>query len=258
MKAYLTVGVVALAGAALLEAALVPGLVIGGAAVLAPAVLPKLYRRARRPVRSPRSISSGSASRPAARRANDPAQRDETKTFALPAWVRPPRDPEVRRAILKTITFRLLVTTLDFSGNLLVIGELAPAAGLSAFSLVAGPVFYFAHETLCNSYGPGDGAVDVRLPRLGRPGDATSDAPRVFVLSRAVAKTITFRTFATAMEFTANYIVTGDVATAALLSSFGFVLGPFVYLGHEMAWDRLASPQREPLALPAPPAAASA
>jgi hypothetical protein len=29
----------------------------------------------------------------------------------------------------------------------------------------------------------------------------------------------------------------GDVATAEGLSAFGFVLGPFVYLGHEKAWD---------------------
>jgi uncharacterized membrane protein len=53
-----------------------------------------------------------------------------------------------------------------------------------------------------------------------------------------LAKTITFRTIATVMDFSVNYVVVGDIATAALLSSTGFVLGPFVYLGHEMAWDR--------------------
>jgi len=35
--------------------------------------------------------------------------------------------------------------------------------------------------------------------------------------------------------------VVGDFATAALLSASGFVLGPFVYLGHEMAWDYYGS-----------------
>ena len=39
MKLYLTVGLSMLAGAALLEAALIPGLVIGGAAVLSAALL---------------------------------------------------------------------------------------------------------------------------------------------------------------------------------------------------------------------------
>jgi uncharacterized membrane protein len=56
-------------------------------------------------------------------------------------------------------------------------------------------------------------------------------------MSRALAKTITFRTLATAMDFTATFVVVGDVATAATLSAFGFVLGPFVYFGHEKAWD---------------------
>jgi uncharacterized membrane protein len=35
--------------------------------------------------------------------------------------------------------------------------------------------------------------------------------------------------------------VVGDVATAATLSAFGFVLGPFVYFGHEKAWDYYGS-----------------
>jgi len=47
MKLYLTVGLSMLAGAALLEAALIPGLVIGGAAVLLPKYLPKLRPRPR-------------------------------------------------------------------------------------------------------------------------------------------------------------------------------------------------------------------
>jgi hypothetical protein len=26
-----------------------------------------------------------------------------------------------------------------------------------------------------------------------------------------------------------------------MLTAFGFVVGPFVYLGHEMAWDRIGA-----------------
>ena len=49
MKPYVTVGLTVLAGAALFEAALIPGILIGGAAVLAPALfakgaLPRLRR----------------------------------------------------------------------------------------------------------------------------------------------------------------------------------------------------------------------
>jgi hypothetical protein len=37
--------------------------------------------------------------------------------------------------------------------------------------------------------------------------------------------------------------VVGDLVTAAGLSASGFILGPFVYLGHEMVWDRYGSPR---------------
>jgi uncharacterized membrane protein len=57
-----------------------------------------------------------------------------------------------------------------------------------------------------------------------------------------LAKTITFRTIATIMDFTTNYVVVGDLATAAGLSAFGFVVGPFVYLGHEKAWGSFGRP----------------
>jgi hypothetical protein len=43
------------------------------------------------------------------------------------------------------------------------------------------------------------------------------------------------------LHFTTNYVAVGDVATVAGLSAFGFFLGPFVYFGHEKAWDYFGS-----------------
>jgi len=66
-------------------------------------------------------------------------------------------------------------------------------------------------------------------------------------IRRALAKTITYRTVVTIVDFTANFVVVGDLVTAAGLSASGFFLGPFVYLGHEMVWDRYGSPpERSP------------
>ena len=83
-----------------------------------------------------------------------------------------------------------------------------------------GPGAYFLHEALWNYLRATDKAA--WLPRT------------------ALAKTITFRTFASIAEFSVNYAVVQDMPMALLLSSFGFFLGPFVYYGHEMAWDRFA------------------
>jgi uncharacterized membrane protein len=137
----------------------------------------------------------------------------------------------------KTITYRFIVTTLDFSWNYVLLGETATAAGLTAISFAAGPVFYLVHEAAWHVFGP---SVMRKIAlRLASPDpSASKNAWRGrFSVDRAVAKAITFRTFATTMEFTTNYIVVRDVAMATALSAFGFVFGPFIYLGHERAWD---------------------
>ena len=71
----------------------------------------------------------------------------------------------MRQAIAKTITFRIIVTTLDFTTNYIVIGELTTAAGLSTFNLIVGPLFYLGHEAVWNYLGPDENAaVDFKVP----------------------------------------------------------------------------------------------
>src|SRR5947209_14864461 len=166
MKSYVTVGLTVLAGAALFEAALIPGMLIGGAVVLAPKYLRPLFG-------------------PTVRRRNAP-KRPRAKRQELAAPVAPAR-LGIKQAIAKTITFRIIVTTLDFTTNYIVIGELATAAGLSTFNFVPGPVFYLVHETAWNYFGPA--GADVRVPI----GQAPSADGAVFTVSRALAKTLTFR-----------------------------------------------------------------
>jgi uncharacterized membrane protein len=238
MNRYMTMGLTVLAGAALLEAALIPGVVIGGAAVLAPKYLPKLRRRLQ-PLFDSTVRQRGEPVVPL------PSRR-EVKASAPPRLA-------IKQAVAKTITFRIIVTTLDFTTNYVVIGELATAAGLSAFALVIGPVFYLVHETAWNYFGPAGTAVDLTdLLPLRSDAKAALAGRGGVTISRTLAKTITFRTIATAMDFTTNYLVVGELATAAGLSAFAFVVGPFVYLGHEKAWDYYGSPRKPTLARPAP------
>ena len=234
-----SIGVV-VAGAALFEVALIPGVLIGGTAVLAPHYLPKLGRGVR-------SLFNSSFRWRAAPAAPRPVRSDIDTSFV-------PMRFTVKQAIAKTITFRIIATTLDFSVNYLVLGELATAAGLSAFALVAGPLFYLGHETAWNYFGAADKRVDLAALLPVRADVAVSAAaPRGLTISRALAKTITYRTVVTIVDFTANFVVVGDLVTAAGLSASGFILGPFVYLGHEMVWDRYGSPG-ERLPEQAPPA----
>lgn len=69
-------------------------------------------------------------------------------------------------------------------------------------------------------------------------------------LGRTVWKTMTFRSVVTTLDFSSNYIALGDAAAAAGLSAFGFVIGPFVYIGHELAWEKFGGSTTQPIALP--------
>jgi uncharacterized membrane protein len=233
MNRYVTVGLAVLAGAALFEAALIPGIVVGGAIVLAPRYLPKLRRRLQPAI--------DEIVRPPAPRAGSPG---------IEPLLTVPAEFGVKQALAKTITFRVINTALDFTTNYVVIGELAAAAGLSIFALAVGPLFYFAHEAAWNYFGPSGTAVDFRA-LLSRRRDEKAGAGELAV-TRPLAKTITFRSFATAMDFTSNYVVIGDLAAAAGLSAIGFVIGPFVYLGHEMVWDHYSARGKGTTELPSP------
>lgn len=216
MKREITIGLAVVAGAALLEVALIPGIILGGAALLVPRYLGR--RRgttARRVAKAPQIDTSS----------RELAVKQPQLLAKLP----------LRRTIAKTITFRVIVTTLDFTTNYIVIGEIATAAGLSTFNLIAGPLFYFAHEAAWNYLRPSETSVTLHLPKSDPDGDTMG-----LTISPALAKTITYRTIATIVDFTTNYVVVGTVAEAMILSATGFVLGPFVYFGHEKAWEYFA------------------
>jgi hypothetical protein len=126
VESVATLGVVA-AGVAIFEAALIPGLLIGGAAVLVPRLLPRgMLRRVRAPRIvswiTPPEVASSPVPAPSAQ-----APPDERESFDT--W----------RAVAKTFTYRGIVTTVDFGANYFVLGELTAAASLSGLSLVAGP-----------------------------------------------------------------------------------------------------------------------
>jgi len=231
-----TLGVVA-AGAAIVEAALIPGLLIGGAAVLAPRLLPRdmlsgLGDRLRRSVPSPvREPSAATAHSPAAPASGEPAPFDTS----FDTW----------RAVAKTITYRVMVTTADFGANYFVIGELATAAGLSSLSLVAGPIAYFAHEAAWHYYGPTsarhsnplEATVDVPIPGVA---DGKEDGRARIAgvkVSRALAKTVTYEVVTGVSEFSVNYLFVRDLVAAAGLTTFSIVISPFVYYVHEKGWD---------------------
>jgi uncharacterized membrane protein len=237
------------AGAALLEVALLPSLALGAAVALAPRLACGTLPWLRRQVEPRRKA-------PIPRNAAKTSETDRRETEVPPPIA---RRLGVERAVAKTVTFRIIVTGLDFTWNLIILGEAVTAAGLSGISIVGGPLFYFIHEATWNYLEPpvkSDGAPrrsgDGRPSLMVLPANPNSalTEPSVYrigplKIGRALAKTIVYRTLATTIEFTTNYVVVGNIGEAAALSAAGVVVGPFVYLGHEILWDRLWPTTRE-------------
>ncbi len=240
-----TLGAV-VAGAAIVETALIPGLLIGGAALLAPRLLPRdllsgLGNRRRRPAPSPPPALSAPTDRS--------AQAVSSESAGFDTW----------RAVVKTLTYRVIVTTVDFGANYFVIGELATSAGLSSLSLVAGPIAYFAHEAAWHYYGPAsarhsnplEATVHVPLPGAATSGESGQTRIAGIKVSRAVAKTVTYEGVTAVSEFSVNYLFVRDLAAAAGLTAFSIVISPLVYYVHEKAWDYFEATKARSPAAPA-------
>jgi uncharacterized membrane protein len=211
------------AGAPLLEVALIPGIAIGAAAALAL----KLRRRLRRLMNS----TVCGQIEPAPALPNRPYHK---APLVAPAGI------AIKQALAKTVTFQIIGTTVDFTAHYVVVGNITTAVSLSASHLLVRPLYYLVHETAWNYLSPPNG----RKVGLGS--------------NRALAKTVTYQVMATTLDFTTHYVVVGSLGTAASLSAIGFLVSPFVYFGHEKAWDyyrswarRLDSLTRENL-VPAP------
>jgi len=224
MKSSTIAGLSLIAGAALIEAALIPGLVIGAAVVLAPRILiggqKGLPRR-----RSQTFALTARESKPVA-----PVTISQ-KALALAS---PPF--EFKQAIFKTITFRMVATSFDFAANIVVIGNFTTAVSFSAFGLIGAPMFYLCHEILWNRAAPAGTKVNVG-PLLSGSRTLPLSGGRGLTINRTLAKTITYEIVTTTVDFSANYVATRDIAAAAGLTVFAAVISPFLYYGHEKVWD---------------------
>jgi uncharacterized membrane protein len=219
---------------------------IGATAVLAPRLLP-------------RDMLSGLADRlrtaaslvpvPSA-----PAHSADAPTCGEPASF------DTWRAVVKTLTYRVIVTTADFGANYFVTGELATAAGLSSLSLVGGPIAYFAHEAAWHYYGPAsarhpnplEAAVHLPVPGAAE-GEENGTRFASVKVSRALAKTVTYEVVTAASEFGANYFFVRDLAAAAGLTAFSMVIAPLVYFVHEKGWDYYDATKARPSPAPLKP-----
>jgi uncharacterized membrane protein len=151
-----------------------------------------------------------------------------------------PADP------VSTLTRNKTKATKHFVSAAATIGVIAAGTALFEVALIPGiaigaaaalaPKLRRRLRPLLNSMVRG--RIEPASARPNRPDHkAPLVAPAGIAIKQALAKTVTFQIIGTTMDFTAHYVVVGSLGTAASLSAIGFVVSPFVYFGHEMAWD---------------------
>jgi uncharacterized membrane protein len=216
-----TVGIVVIGGV-FIEAAIIPGMLLGCSAFLAPKALKTLLRTSGPANKRYKKIVTTSA-----------------KAIAAPEFIAHIIKPS--RSITKAFTFRVVSTSLDFGWNYAILGDIGVAAGLSSVSLVVAPIFYLVHETAWNIHR----AQNLMSERVDHHISLTPSSvrsmrgPRLITASinSKVYKTITYRIFATLSEFGTNYVFARNVPQALSLTAFSAIIGPFIYYGHEIMWE---------------------
>ncbi len=88
------------------------------------------------------------------------------------------------------------------------------------------------------------------LPPLAQVAPAVAEPEPAGRVPRAVWKTLTYRVVATTIDFSTNVMAMGNLVSAALLSTWNTLTGPWIYLGHELAWDYVGTPAEQHLELP--------
>jgi uncharacterized membrane protein len=108
----------------------------------------------------------------------------EFRPGGMAAVIAPPEMPQDESGApglghigLKTLTFRTVVTTLDFTSNLLFVGDVALAATMSAVGTLVGPVVFFLHE-LAWTYAETPAQRVLTLPGIGAEGPDPAVAGR--------------------------------------------------------------------------------
>lgn len=69
--------------------------------------------------------------------------------------------------------------------------------------------------------------------------ETSSKTKYVLGVKKTFAKTATFRILSSSLDLTWNYVLLGDIATAAGLSGFGFIASTTFYFIHEASWNKI-------------------
>lgn len=130
-----------------------------------------------------------------------------------------------KRSIVKTISWRVLLTISHFVNGFIVTGSIASAAAIAGWSAVLNSGLYWLHERIWNWVQWNRKPTDGVFFQDGHP--------------RTTTKMITWRLIVNFSNFLVPYFMTGSFGKAAAFFTIAVFVNMALFYLHDRAWNRV-------------------
>lgn len=127
------------------------------------------------------------------------------------------------RSILKTISWRILLTISHFINGWIVTGSILVGLKIAGWSLVVNSGLYWLHERVWNWFQWNRRPADNRFFKDGHP--------------RTTTKMITWRLIVNFSNFLIPYFITGSLGKAGAFFTMAVIVNMTLYYLHERVWN---------------------
>ena len=127
------------------------------------------------------------------------------------------------RTIVKTISWRVLLTISHFINGLIVTGSIAMGLKIAGWSLLINSGLYWLHERVWNWFQWNKKPADGRFFQDGHP--------------RTTTKMFTWRAVVNFSNFFIPYFATGSLGTASAFFTIAVFVNMALFYGHERIWN---------------------
>lgn len=129
------------------------------------------------------------------------------------------------RSILKTISWRILLTISHFINGWIVTGSILVGLKIAGWSLVVNSGLYWLHERVWNWFQWNRKPADNRFFKDGHP--------------RTTTKMITWRLIVNFSNFLVPYFITGSLGKAGAFFTMAVIVNMALYYLHERVWNMI-------------------
>jgi uncharacterized membrane protein len=130
------------------------------------------------------------------------------------------------RTLVKTISWRVLLTISHFVNGFIVTGSLVLGLKIAGWSLVINSILYWLHERTWNWFQWNKKTADNKFFKDGHPRTAT--------------KMITWRVIVNFSNFLIPLFVTGSWGAAGAFFTIAVIINMTLYYLHERGWNLVA------------------